>query len=63
MGGTSFGHYRLLIVFLCFLMRYFSYALGLIPFYSRACQTLLCVSGLVAVDVMGIIATVDASGF
>ena len=62
-GVTSFGHYRILIVFLYFLVRYFSYALQLIPFSSRACHTLVCMSALVAVDVMCIISTVGASGF
>ena len=43
-------------------MKYFSYALGLIPFSSRVYYTLVCKSGMVAVDVMGIISTVGASG-
>ena len=60
---TAFGHYRILIVFPYFLMRYFSYVLGSIPFASRAYHTSVCMSGLVAVDVMGIISTVGASGF
>ena len=44
-------------------MGYFSYALGLIPFSSRACHTLVCMLGLVVVDVMGIISSVGVSGF
>ena len=45
------------------LMKYFSYSLGLIPFSSRACHTLVCTSGLVAVDVMALISTVSVSDF
>ena len=40
---------------------YFSYALRLIPFSSSTCYTLVCMSGLVAVDV--IISTLGASAF
>ena len=63
MGATSFGHYKILLVFPYFLLRYFTYALGLISFSSRTCHTLMCMSGLVAVDVIGTISTVGASGF
>ena len=62
-GATSFGHYKIQIVSPYFLMRYFSYALGFIPVSCRACCTLVCMSGLVTVDVMGITFTVGASGF
>ena len=63
MGITSFSHYRILIIFPYFLTRHFSYALGFIPFSSRACCTLVCMSGFVAVDDMGIISTVGVSDF
>ena len=59
MGDTSLGIYRILIVFPYFLVRYFSYPLGLIPFSFWACHTLVCLSWLVAVDVMDIISTVS----
>ena len=58
-GGHIIGGSHKMLVEFCpsFLSQYFSYALGLMPFSSRAFWILVCMSAMVA-EVIGIISMV-----